>query len=77
MNKQRRVKLSEAHSLLGKAVSLVEGVKDDEQDSLENLPESLQSSKRGEAMEEAVDELQMAIDSISDAMEHIDCAQSG
>lgn len=77
MNKQRRVKLSEAHLLLGKAVSLVERVKDDEQDSFENLPDNLQSSERGEAMEEAVDELQMAIDSISDAMEHIDCAQCG
>lgn len=76
MNKQRRLKLSEAHSLLGKAVSIVEQVKDDEQNSFENLPENLQSSERGEVMEEAVNELQMAIDSISDAIEHIDCAQS-
>lgn len=76
MNKQRRLKLSEAHSLLGKAVSIVEQVKDDEQNSFENLPENLQSGERGEVMEEAVNELQMAIDSISDAIEHIDCAQS-
>lgn len=77
MNKQRRARLSEAHSLLGRAVSIVERAKDEEQDSFDNLPENLQSSERGELMEEAIDELQTAIDSISDAMEHIDCARSG
>lgn len=75
MNKQRRVRLSEAHSLLGKAASIVEAVKDEEQDSFDNLPENLQCSERGEAMEEAVDELQMTIDSIEDALGHIDSAQ--
>lgn len=77
MNKQRRARLSEAHSLLGRAVSIVERAKDEEQDSFDNLPENLQSSERGEIMEEAIDELQTAIDSINDAMEHIDCARSG
>lgn len=77
MNKQRRTRLSEAHSLLGRAVSIVERAKDEEQDSFDNLPENLQSSERGEIMEEAIDELQTAIDSINDAMEHIDCARSG
>lgn len=74
LNKQRRVRLSEAHSLLGKAASIVEAVKDEEQDSFDNLPEGLQCSERGEAMEEAVDELQMTIDSIEDALGHIDNA---
>lgn len=77
MNKQRRARLSEAHSLLGRAASIVERAKDEEQDSFDNLPENLQSSERGEIMEEAIDELQTAIDSINDAMEHIDCARSG
>lgn len=77
MNKQRRARLAEAHSLLGRAVSIVERAKDEEQDSFDNLPENLQSSERGELMEEAIDELQTAIDSINDAMEHIDCARSG
>lgn len=77
MNKQKRARLSEAHSLLGRAVSIVERAKDEEQDSFDNLPENLQSSERGELMEEAIDELQTAIDSINDAMEHIDCARSG
>ena len=76
MNKQRRARLSEAHSLLGRAVSIVERAKDEEQDSFDNLPENLQSGERGELMEEAIDELQTAIDSINDAMEHIDCARN-
>lgn len=76
MNKRRREKLSEAHSLLGKAASIVERSREEEEDSLNNLPEGLQGSERGEIMEETVGELQTAIDSINDAMEHIDCARN-
>jgi len=76
VNKQRRTKLSEAHSLLGKAAFIVEQAKDDEQDSFDNLPEGFQSSEKGESMEEAIDELQLTIDSINDAMTHIDCARN-
>lgn len=76
MNKRRRERLSEAHSLLGRAVSIVDRAKNDEEDSLGNLPENLQASERGESMEEAIDELQSAIDSINDAMDHIDCARN-
>ena len=74
MNKKRRVHLIEAHSLLGKAASIVERAQCEEQDSFDNLPEGLQSSERGEAMEETVDALQSAIDSIGDAMGHINSA---
>lgn len=76
MNKQRRANLSEAQSLLGRAAAIVERAKDEEQDSFENLPENLQSSERGEAMEDAIGELQTAIDAINDAMEHIDCVRN-
>ena len=76
MNKQRRTKLSDANSLLSKAVSIVEFARDEEQDSFDNLPENLQSGERGEAMEEAIEELQTAIDSINDAMNHIDRAKN-
>lgn len=76
MNKRRREKLSEANVLLDKAASIVERSMEEEEDSLNNLPESLQGSERGEAMEETIDELHMAIDSISDAIAHIDCARN-
>lgn len=76
VNKKRRTHLTEAHSLLGRAAFIVERARDEEQDGFDNLPEGLQSSERGEAMEETVDELQLAIDSINEAMEHVDCARS-
>lgn len=76
MNKQRRAKLSDANMLLSKAVTIVEFARDEEQDSFDNLPENLQDGDRGEAMEEAIEELQTAIDSINDAMNHIDCAKN-
>lgn len=77
MNRQRRTRLSEAHLLLGKAVSIVENARDEEQDGFNNLPENLQGGDRGGAMEEAIEDLQTAIDSINDAMEHIDRARNG
>lgn len=76
MNKRRRVKLSEARMLLGRAASIVESSKDEEEDSLSNLPENLQGGERGEVMENVVCELQSAIDCINDAMEHIDYARN-
>ena len=77
VNNQRRAKLSEAQSLLNRANSIIEYAKDDEQDSFDNLPEGFQCSWRGESMENSIDELQLAIDSINDAISHIDCARNG
>ena len=77
MNKQRREKLSQVSSLLKRAVSVVEQVKDEEQDSFDNLPENLQNGDRGEAMEEAVSELEQAVDLINEAADHISQAQNG
>lgn len=76
MNKRRREDLSEAHGLLERAVSIVERSKEEEEDSLNNLPENFQEGERGEVMNEVICELQSAIDSISDAMEHVDCARN-
>ncbi len=77
MNNKRRERLLQASGLLEKAASMIEQVKDEEQDSFDNLPENLQCSDRGEAMEEAVSELGEAIDLIGEAAEHVSCAQNG
>ena len=74
MNKRRRTRLREANSLLGQALAIVEDVRDEEQDSLDNCPENLQNSERYSAMEDAVSELEDAIGVIREASEHIDRA---
>lgn len=50
MNKQRRNRIAEALELISQARGILEEVKDEEQESYENLPESLQYGERGEQM---------------------------
>ena len=51
MNKQRRNRIAEALELISQARDILEEVKDEEQESYENLPESLQYGERGEQMQ--------------------------
>lgn len=74
MNKQKRIKLREANSLLTMARNLISSVKDREQDDLDNYPENLQYSERYATMENAIDELEDAIESIDQASESINNA---
>lgn len=74
MNKQRRLNLKEASSYLEKALQIVSRAKDEEQDSLDNLPENLQDSDRCTIMENAIDALEDAINNIEQASESINNA---
>ena len=47
-------------------VASVEEIRDEEQEPFDNLPEGLQSSERGNAMEEAISNLDSAIDGINE-----------
>ena len=79
MNKQRRKELREACTLLcsaqesiERAKEVVDGVRDYEEESYENLPESLQESDRGQDIYDNVDELDSVVselDSIFDSVE--------
>ncbi len=64
MNKERREELLEATELLGEAIDRIEEIRDDEEDALYSLPEGLQESSRGLAMQEAMDTLDEFVDSI-------------
>lgn len=46
-------------------------MQDTEQEKLDNMPESLQYSERGESMQEAIDTLEGAAQSIEDAIDYI------
>lgn len=54
MNKVRRKEISRAIEEIEKAKEILEAVIEEEQESFDNLPESLQASKRGERMEEII-----------------------
>lgn len=71
MNKQRRKALDTLYRKIEELRQEVEEVMDEEQDSYDNLPENLQGSERGEAMYEAIDNLDSACRSLDEAMDYI------
>lgn len=73
MNNARRKKIGEIidraavlESLMEELKTMVEEVKDEESDSLENMPENLQRSERYQQIEEAVGNLESAYDMFDD-----------
>lgn len=57
--------------MLGSAANLVSNALDGEEDSLDNMPENLQSSELYEKKEAVIDALNDASDSIDTAIEKI------
>ena len=72
MNKLRRKKLQEIREQIDILKCELEEVRDEEQDSFDNLPESLQYSERGETMEANVSNLDEAISNLEYALDNID-----
>ena len=71
MNGRRREKLRRASEYLGFAKELIEKALDEEQDTLDNLPENLSESDRAAKMENAVDTLEDASSGIDDVMDSV------
>lgn len=63
--------MKRASGLLGTASTLVTTALDEEEDSLDNIPENLQTSEQYEKKEAIVDLLNDASDSIDTAIEKI------
>lgn len=76
MNAQRRKLLAEAVAKLEEAKTLIEIVRDEEQDAFDNMPEGLQSGENGQKMETAVsrmedayNDLENVVDALNEAAE--------
>jgi len=74
LNKSRRERLNAALVKLQQVEQSIDRIKDEEQDCMDNMPENLQSSDRYRAMENAVDHLEDAIESIQEAAGYVDLA---
>lgn len=74
MNDKRRKRLTSALDLLRRSESIIDGVLEEERDSMNNMPENLQTSDRFTAMENAVDHLEDAIQNIQDAAQCVEGA---
>jgi len=74
MNKDRRQELERICVLLEEALSDLEAVQAEEEDSRDNTPESLQYTERYEQSEAACDNLVDAVSSLEDAITSIQAA---
>lgn len=62
MNKARRKELARVVDLLDQARDLLETIRDEEQEAFDNLPESIQCSERGGAMENCISTMEEMLD---------------
>ena len=68
MNKVRRKAIEEIIGKLEELKDQLETLSTEELEAYDNLPESIQSSERGERMSEGVDDIDNATGSIEDAI---------
>ena len=71
MNAKQRKALQGYANSLEEIKSNIETMMEDEQSKLDNMPESLQESERGEAMKEAIDNLESASSSLEEAIDYL------
>lgn len=64
MNLARRKLIAEAADLIGRAITLLEIARDEEQDYFDNMPEAIQAGDKGDRATEVVDALEEAIDTL-------------
>lgn len=68
MNKARRISITKIADSLQALKSDVESIQSEEQDAYDNLPESIQDGERGDRMQEAIDNLDDALNLIDEAV---------
>lgn len=71
MNKQRRKEITNIISELEIIKSRLYEVLNDEQISFDNMPENLQYSMRGEESQEAIENMDAAVNSLDEAIENL------
>ena len=74
MNNIRRKQLAAIMERLEELKSDIELVLEEEQEAMDNVPESLWGSERYERMEEAVSNMEEAVSGLEDVISSIECA---
>lgn len=67
MNKNRRDRLAKLSDQISDIMDKLEELRDEELEAFENLPESLNSSERGEVMQTAIGAMDDALSSLENA----------
>lgn len=71
MNKTDRKELERAIGLIQEAIEIIENVSESEEEKLNNMPDSLQYSEKGEKIQEGIDELETARADAESASENL------
>lgn len=71
MNRKRRQEVNNISNKLEEIQSDIESIRGDEEYAYENLPESIKYSTRGEAMQDAICNMEDALSSIGDAIDYL------
>ena len=77
MNKVRRASLQKLFDRLTEIQEEIESIRDEEDESRENMPENLQNSERYEQSETASANMDEAIEYISSACDSLESAMEG
>ncbi len=75
MNKIRREQLAKLSEEIDSLSSQIEGLMNEEQNYYDNMPESLQDGEKGEIAQTAIENMESALNSLSEASNSIDEAQ--
>lgn len=76
MNKDRRKRIAEIHAKMTELRDMLEEILEEEQEAFDNMPESLQSSERGENMETVIYNLEEALETFASACEEVEEIES-
>ncbi len=75
MNNQRRKQIDKVINILNSANELIENIRCDEEEYMENIPENLQGSERYSAAEDACSHLEDAFSWVESAIEDLESAK--
>lgn len=73
MNKERRQELYDVSAYLDEAIDVLSEIRDEEQESFDNLPDGLQTSRTGDSIQDAIQWMDGIEQSIGDIRDKI-CA---
>ncbi len=74
MNKERRKEINQIIAELEDLKSRIESVLEEEQEYLDNMPESFQDGEKGEKAQAAIDALEYAVQSIEETFDNLNTA---
>jgi predicted nuclease with TOPRIM domain len=74
MNKTQRNQIEKWIDSLTEIKEGVESMQEEEQDKLDNMPENLQESERGEQMQNGIENLEAAASSLEEAIDSLNDA---